>query len=110
MSSISTLRDRRSAVQLHALAEVRRHIGDQDSSSGRKYLADFWSRYHGRVGLYSGVTFNADPAAGLNGWCDYLISQSPQQFVITPPILVAFFLFAYVERDHSLATIDFSLE
>ncbi|MFO0823743.1 MAG: hypothetical protein U0792_11600 [Gemmataceae bacterium] len=53
-------------------------------------LADFWSRYHGRIGLYSGVTFNADEDAGLNGWCDYLISRSPQQMVITPPVLVAF--------------------
>lgn len=53
-------------------------------------LADFWERYHGRIGLYSGVTFNADIDAGLNGWCDYLISRSPQQFMITPPVLVAF--------------------
>ena len=30
-------------------------------------LADFWNRYHGRIGVYSGVQFNADPAAGLNG-------------------------------------------
>lgn len=53
-------------------------------------LADFWSRYHGRIGLYSGVTFNADPAAGLNGWCDYLVSRAPQQVFVTPPVLVAF--------------------
>lgn len=52
-------------------------------------LADFWSRYHGRIGLYSGATFNADPEAGLNGVCDYLVSRFPQQFVVTPPILVA---------------------
>jgi len=53
-------------------------------------LAEFWSRYHGQVGLYSGVAFNADPDAGLNGFCDYLISRSPQQMVLTPPVLVAF--------------------
>ncbi len=53
-------------------------------------LADFWARYHGRIGLYSGVTFVADAAAGLNGYCDYLVSRSPQQFVIAPPVLVAF--------------------
>ena len=54
-------------------------------------LADFWSRYRGRIGLYSGVTFNADPAAGLNGWCDYLVTRSPQQMVVVaPPVLVAF--------------------
>ena len=53
-------------------------------------LADFWGRYRGRIGVYSGVQFNADPEAGLNGWCDFLISQSPQQFVVMPPVLVAF--------------------
>ncbi len=54
-------------------------------------LADFWGRYHGRVSLYSGATFNADPAAGLNGVCDYLICLGPQQFVVVaPPVLVAF--------------------
>ncbi len=53
-------------------------------------LADFWSRYHGRIGLYSGVIFNADPSASLNGFCDYLISRSPQQVTVTPPVLVAF--------------------
>ncbi|HEY3788116.1 MAG TPA: hypothetical protein VGL71_04635 [Urbifossiella sp.] len=53
-------------------------------------LADFWSRYHGRIGLFSGVSFNADPDSGLNGYCDYLLSLSPQQIVITPPVMVAF--------------------
>jgi hypothetical protein len=38
-------------------------------------LAEFWSRYHGHIGLYSGVSFDA----GLNGYCDYLVSRSPQQ-------------------------------
>ena len=53
-------------------------------------LADFWSRYHGRIGLYSGVTFEGEPASGLNGVCDYLVSLSPQQMVVTAPVLVAF--------------------
>jgi hypothetical protein len=54
-------------------------------------LADFWSRYRGRIGLYSGVTFNADPAAGLTGYCDYLVTRSPQQMAVAaPPVLVAF--------------------
>lgn len=53
-------------------------------------LADFWSRYHGRIGLYSGMNFPADPDAGLAGYCDFVISRSPQQIFITPPVLVAF--------------------
>ena len=53
-------------------------------------LTDFWSRYHGRIGMYSGAQFNADPEAGLNGFCDYIISRSPQQMIVTPPVLVVF--------------------
>jgi hypothetical protein len=51
-------------------------------------LADLWDRYHGRVGLYSGHPFPADPDAGLTGACDFLFSRSPQQLFVTPPAVV----------------------
>jgi hypothetical protein len=41
MASMSNLRSRRSAAQLHALAGVEREIRVQDSHSRRKYLRDF---------------------------------------------------------------------
>jgi hypothetical protein len=41
MSSISSLRFRRSAAQLHALAEVARTIRATDTKSRRKYLREF---------------------------------------------------------------------
>jgi hypothetical protein len=41
MASMSNLRSRRSAAQLHALAEVEREIRAQDSHGRRKYLRDF---------------------------------------------------------------------
>ena len=53
-------------------------------------LADFWGRYGGRVGVYSGVTFAADPANSLVGYCDFLVSRGPQQTEITPPVVVIF--------------------
>jgi hypothetical protein len=53
-------------------------------------LADFWGRYGGRVGVYSGGTFSADPANGLVGVCDFLVSRGPQQTVVTPPVVVIF--------------------
>lgn len=53
-------------------------------------LADFWERYHGRIGLYSGTSFSGDPDAGLSGYCDYVLTRAPQQFVIDPPVLVVF--------------------
>jgi hypothetical protein len=53
-------------------------------------LTNFWWRYHARIGLYSGSEFDADPAAGLNGYCDFLISRAPQQPYVTPPAVVIF--------------------
>jgi len=41
MSSTANLRSRRSAAQLHALAEVEREIRTQDSHGRRKYLREF---------------------------------------------------------------------
>jgi len=41
MSSTANLRSRRSAAQLHALAEVEREIRAQDSHGRRKYLREF---------------------------------------------------------------------
>lgn len=41
-----------------------------------------------RISLFSGVDFSVDPADGLVGVCDYLFSQSPEQFFIRAPVLV----------------------
>src|SRR6516225_1818525 len=41
MASTANLRSRRSAAQLHALAEVEREIRAQDSNGRRKYLREF---------------------------------------------------------------------
>ncbi len=51
-------------------------------------LADFWDRYHGQIGVYSGVNFLADPEAKLAGFVDFLISRGPQQPQIAPPVVV----------------------
>ncbi len=53
-------------------------------------LADFWGRYGGRIGVYSGMTFAADPPNGLVGVCDFLVSRGPQQTAVTPPVVVIF--------------------
>jgi hypothetical protein len=41
-------------------------------------VLDLWERYHGQAGVYSGVELDADAEAGLNGFCDFLISSAPQ--------------------------------
>ncbi len=40
-----------------------------------------------RVSLFSGIEFNVDPQQGLNGVCDFIISASPKQILVTAPII-----------------------
>lgn len=40
-----------------------------------------------KISLFSGVEFSVDPGQGLNGFCDYLLSQSPEQLVVSAPIM-----------------------
>lgn len=41
-----------------------------------------------RHAVFSGVTFDVDPASGLNGVCDFLITRSPRLLVVTAPVVV----------------------
>lgn len=41
----------------------------------------------GTFGLFSGVEFNVDAARGLNGFCDFLLTRSPLQSVLTAPVV-----------------------
>jgi hypothetical protein len=41
----------------------------------------------GRLGLFSGIELNADPARGLNGVCDFVIAKSPRQHVVSTPLI-----------------------
>lgn len=40
-----------------------------------------------RISLFSGKEFNVEPIRGLTGFCDFLISQSPQQLLIESPVV-----------------------
>jgi len=40
-----------------------------------------------RISLFSGIEFNVDPSKGLNGFCDFLMSNSHEQLFISTPIL-----------------------
>ena len=53
-------------------------------------LGDLWLRYHARICLIAGAEFDADPAAKLNGFCDFLICRAPQQSEIIAPAVVIF--------------------
>jgi hypothetical protein len=53
-------------------------------------LRELWKAYGGAVSLFSGVTFDADPDAGLTGYCDFLLGRGPQRTPVTAPVLVVF--------------------
>lgn len=40
-----------------------------------------------QMSLFSGREFNVDAAKGLSGYCDFLISRSPEQLVIESPVI-----------------------
>jgi hypothetical protein len=46
----------------------------------RRSLAD-------RVGLFSGVELAVDPSRGLNGICDFIITKSARQFILSAPLI-----------------------
>ncbi|NEP10406.1 MAG: hypothetical protein F6K14_09350 [Symploca sp. SIO2C1] len=40
-----------------------------------------------QISLFSGIEFNVDLELGLNGFCDFIISNSTQQFFIESPVI-----------------------
>jgi hypothetical protein len=42
----------------------------------------------GQISVFSGEEFNVDPEAELSGYCDFLISRSPEQLYIKAPAIV----------------------
>ena len=39
------------------------------------------------VSLFSGTDFSVDPSRGLSGVCDFILSQSPDQFAVEAPVI-----------------------
>ncbi|MCK5524003.1 MAG: hypothetical protein KAI83_12800 [Thiomargarita sp.] len=39
------------------------------------------------ISFFSGIDFTVDKEKGLNGFCDFIISQSPEQFFLDSPVL-----------------------
>jgi len=40
-----------------------------------------------QISLFSGKEFNVEPTKGLSGFCDFLISRSPEQLFIKSPVI-----------------------
>lgn len=40
-----------------------------------------------QISLFSGIDFNVDDARGLNGFCDFILSKSPDQVFLEKPVI-----------------------
>lgn len=68
-TAIATEKARSEFLIAPILAEVRRQLNNQ-------------------IALFSGNEFPVDPELGLHGFCDYIISASPEQLLITAPVMM----------------------
>jgi hypothetical protein len=66
---INTEKARSEMMIAPLLVELRRLLSDQ-------------------ISLFSGTEFNVDASRGLNGFCDFLLSRSPQQLYLQAPVAV----------------------
>lgn len=41
-----------------------------------------------KISFFSGIDFTVDASLGLNGVCDFLMSRSPEQMLLTEPVAV----------------------
>ncbi len=67
-TAIATEKARSEFLIAPLLAEVRRQLDNQ-------------------ISLFSGSDFSVDLSLGLHGFCDYIISASPEQLLITAPVM-----------------------
>ena len=50
-------------------------------------LAEVRRQQNNQISLFSGSEFSVDAKLGLYGFCDYIISSSPEQLMITAPVM-----------------------
>ena len=50
-------------------------------------LYELKEQLENKVSLFSGKEFNVEPEKGLAGFCDFLISKSPEQLIIESPVI-----------------------
>lgn len=50
-------------------------------------LADVRRKLNYQISLFSGTEFNVNSELGLQGYCDFIISCSPEQYFITAPVI-----------------------
>ena len=66
--AISTEKARSELIIANVLLELKRQLNDQ-------------------MGLFSGINLDVDKDRDLNGFCDYLLSKSSEQFYLSAPVV-----------------------
>ncbi|MCP2727251.1 hypothetical protein [Limnofasciculus baicalensis] len=49
-------------------------------------LVEIRKHFQRQISLFSGTEFNIDKTKGLSGRCDFIISHSPEQLIVTAPV------------------------
>jgi hypothetical protein len=50
-------------------------------------LVELRRQFESKISFFSGVEFNIDPTLGLNGICDFILSGSPEQLIVSAPVI-----------------------
>ncbi len=50
-------------------------------------LLEIRRSFQGQVGFFSGTEFSVEPEKGLHGYCDYILTASPEIYEIKAPII-----------------------
>lgn len=50
-------------------------------------LVELRRQFESKISFFSGVEFNIDPSLGLNGICDFILSRSPEQLMVSAPVI-----------------------
>jgi len=50
-------------------------------------LGELRRQFRGKMSLFSGINFQVDPQQDLTGFCDFLISRSPDQLDLIAPVI-----------------------
>ncbi len=67
--AVSTEKARSELIVSNVLLALKKHLNDE-------------------VSLFSGINFDVDKERDLNGFCDYILSNSPEQFYLNSPVVV----------------------
>lgn len=50
-------------------------------------LVELRRQFESQISLFSGIEFNIDPTLGLTGICDFILSRSSEQLMVSAPVI-----------------------